>query len=229
MPTVKIQNGKVILKDGKVSCTCCEGCCMYPAEGLGVTYDLDDLPDAITAFGSDLQKRTSGFPGSEFANVIVGYLKEGAPEYGDYAIVRNSEVLDNWQVWSFDNDEWDRGAGFGGVGNCLIQGDGNLTPGNDIVEDQFADCYEVTWDDDGTRSAIVQRASLCVWEGIDFRDQPVVLFYSDTLTKWGVEVVRGAGNDEFNPDNRTKDSDQSAPDAGDGEYGGFIVEEIECP
>ena len=46
--TIKTQNGKVITKDGKVSCECCEECCMYSAQAfLDGLYDWDDLPDII--------------------------------------------------------------------------------------------------------------------------------------------------------------------------------------
>ena len=48
MATIKLQNGKVITKDGKVSCECCDLCCFYPAQGLfDGDYTIDDLPDEI--------------------------------------------------------------------------------------------------------------------------------------------------------------------------------------
>ena len=52
MAKVKTTGGKVILKDGKVSCECCdpvETCCMYPASGLDADpgYTAADLPETI--------------------------------------------------------------------------------------------------------------------------------------------------------------------------------------
>lgn len=52
--TVKTQGGKVILKDGRVSCSCCEeeGCLqyrLYSANLYGVKYEINDLPDSIDA------------------------------------------------------------------------------------------------------------------------------------------------------------------------------------
>jgi hypothetical protein len=37
MATIKMQGGKVILNDGKVSCTCC-GCCGVPGDELAASY-----------------------------------------------------------------------------------------------------------------------------------------------------------------------------------------------
>ena len=70
--TIKTQGGKVITKDGKVSCECCGDCCMYPALPLiNEEYSWDDLPDAINYGDFDqntqeftviftLQKQTQG-------------------------------------------------------------------------------------------------------------------------------------------------------------------------
>jgi hypothetical protein len=227
MPTVKLHSsGKVILKDGKVSCACCESpepdCCMYPADMLGAEggYTAADLPDAVTAFGFDLQKRTSGFPSYEFADVIVGYLKDGTPADGDYAIVRDSETLDNWQVWSFNGDEWDMGAGFGGIGNCLITGDGNLTPGDDTVEDQFADCYEVEIvGGDGAGTYTLIRRSLCVWDNDENNAEedprPMQLYYDTVTDKWLIDV----------DDIYVHDGPQSSPS---GDYGSGQATVTEC-
>jgi hypothetical protein len=223
MPTVKLQNGKVLLKDGKVSCTCCESepdCCMYPADMLGTEggYTAEDLPDVL-----DMRLNCENIGEETIEMTRHGSTYTGAGVDFDYRIAINDDVSPKrWQI-SYDDGIWVPLFGESG-GLCLVSEYQEA-----CVEDQFADCYEVTWDDDGTRSATVQRISLCKWEGIDYRDQRVVLFYSDTSTEWGVQVIRGAENDEFFPDNRTKDSDQSAPDAGDGEYGGFIVEEVACP
>jgi hypothetical protein len=46
--TIKTQNGKVITKDGKVSCECCGFCCFYPAQALADgNISIDDLPDSV--------------------------------------------------------------------------------------------------------------------------------------------------------------------------------------
>jgi hypothetical protein len=59
--TIKTQNGKVITKDGKVSCECCE-CCLYPAQGLADgDYSEDDLPDAVTVDGVSFDRSGTGY------------------------------------------------------------------------------------------------------------------------------------------------------------------------
>jgi hypothetical protein len=50
---IKTQGGKVITKDGKVSCECCEeGPCvlryMYPANLYGTKFGFEDLPEFVT-------------------------------------------------------------------------------------------------------------------------------------------------------------------------------------
>jgi hypothetical protein len=198
MPTVKIQNGKVILKDGKVSCSCCEGCCMYPAEGLGVTYEAADLPDTLWV-------NVGGTVDEEFT-------RDGSRYKNAENTLEIVNVGDSWRLQLISTSE-DLDAGFEG---CLITGDGNYTPGDDTVEDQFADCYEVTWNDDGARSANVTRQDLCNWTGTDNESGSVRLRYNSTTTKW--EVIASLGTE-------AKDSNQSAPDAGAGTYGDYTVTE----
>jgi hypothetical protein len=64
MATVRLQNGKVILKDKKVSCSCCEEpeCCMYPAQALADgQYIEDDLPGAVTIDGTSFDRSGTGY------------------------------------------------------------------------------------------------------------------------------------------------------------------------
>ena len=94
--TIKTQGGKVITKEGKVSCSCCEepeSCCMYSAQNLmnGV-YSAADLPDAVTIGG-------------------VSYSRSGT-SYGD----TTNGVLYEDGVWArYTNGERNERA-------CLIQG-----------------------------------------------------------------------------------------------------------
>ena len=74
MATIKLQpSGAVVLKDGKVSCSCCEvGCCMYPAQALADGgYEVSDLPDDVTVNGT-------GFPrsGTTYGNTTNGVIFE---------------------------------------------------------------------------------------------------------------------------------------------------------
>jgi len=133
--TIKTQDGKVVTQDGKVSCTCCPDCCMYPATQAVSA----DLPDAITLLG-------------------VGSLSKSGTDYGD---TTNGVILESG-VWA---------KYIGGVRTtkaCLIDGDGNLTPGNNSVEDQFEPVYLVTNDIFfPPLTCTVTRVSKCEWNYID--------------------------------------------------------------
>lgn len=73
MATVKLQNGNVILKDGKVSCSCCEPeCCMYAAQALAQSlYSSSDLPDAVTVDGTSFNRS-----GTSYGNTTNGVIFE---------------------------------------------------------------------------------------------------------------------------------------------------------
>jgi hypothetical protein len=151
MPTVKLQNGKVVMNNGKVSCACCETeCCPYPADLLGVTYQAEDLPDEIEMAG------------------VGGILPRTGSGYGDGAIT----VVDG--LWTFDIEalQVDEGIPPYSYSRCLFAG-GTIpdTPILFFVHDTFSDFYEVTWSDDvngnGPGSVILYRVSLCDWDSED--------------------------------------------------------------
>jgi hypothetical protein len=170
MPTVKLQNGKVLLKDGKVSCSCCEeGCCMYPADKLGDTYEAADLPDAVTINGVSSDKYPTGGIPDLMDGGTPGYWKGGTPQTGDYCISEFGSGV--WSLFIYDEDEWDASGGL----PCLIGGDDRFNTGNDEIEDQFADCYGV--DSSYAGLIILRRQSLCVWTGEDICGREVLLFY----------------------------------------------------
>jgi len=163
---------KVVNGQRRVSCSCCEdGCCMYPADQLNAGYTADDLPDAVTvnwegSFTGSMSKSGSGYAGG------------GA----------TLQVVDG--VWQLSDD-----AGIRNVGQCLIRGDGNLTQGDDLVEDQFADTYTVTV---GGTTGIVTRESLCVWRGLTNDGCPIALSYDRGIEeieidaaalKWAIRII----------------------------------------
>jgi hypothetical protein len=158
MPTVKLQNGRVILKDGKVSCSCCAAppepsCCMYPASGLENSFFAADLPATLYGKWGDRADGTFTKSGDEYT-------------LGTVTIRRNT----GGTAWEFYDSTDDATRA---IGNCLIRGDGGLTPGDDTVEDQFNAIYH----EDSTLQDYT-RKSLCVWG-----NTPVGPFYSSwTLT-----------------------------------------------
>jgi hypothetical protein len=71
--TIKAQNGKVVTKDGKVSCECCDvECCLYPAQTLADgEYSANDLPDAVTFDGTSFSRS-----GTSYGNTTNGVILE---------------------------------------------------------------------------------------------------------------------------------------------------------
>jgi hypothetical protein len=180
--TIKTQDGKIITKDGKVSCECCE-CCLYPAQDLlAGLYTVDDLPETLVAVG-------------QFDNPYSFSMTKtgGADPYysGTYEGAATRMIIfdgNSWMVQAFNPDDgWlepqDR-APF----ECLIfnppceicqwrmwwEGIKHtrgfpehlpVSPGTAYVEDQFADTYTVS----GPISGTVTRQSICVWAGTNLR------------------------------------------------------------
>jgi hypothetical protein len=116
---------------------------MYGA-GVGSDglYTAADLPDAITLLG-------------------VGSLTKSGTAYGD---TTNGVILESG-VWARYL------SGVRATKACLIDGNGNFTPGDDTVEDQFASSYSVEMSmfyDYVRGSCVVNRTSLETWEGIAY-------------------------------------------------------------
>jgi hypothetical protein len=195
MATIKRNGDKIILKNGKVSCTCCEEpeCCMYPADQLGVTYTEDDLPDAVwvknTFYGS------SG-DSCGVAGVVLQKNISGDKYYQGTSSC--DDITRDWFIRNY-NGNWLTYAFFANTSSpCLIAGDGNFTPEDDRVEDQFADSYEAIIRFDGAPdyTRTVTRISLCVWiyeDEFDF----VQLRYSSTalgdFEKWDLSLTGDSG------------------------------------
>jgi hypothetical protein len=188
---------KVVNGQRRVSCSCCEGepfCCMYPADELGNLYGADDLPDAVTVNWTDRFTGSMSKSGS-------GYAGGGA----------TLQVVNG--IWRLSDSDGTRN-----VGRCLIRGDGNLTQGDDLVEDQFADSYQVAGDGG---AVTVTRISLCRWEG--FGNQGIAsLTFRNTdddgapAQKWSASIETGSGQQDGEKSNQsspvgTYDQNMSAP------------------
>ena len=163
--TIKTQGGKVITKDGKVSCECCEGpepgCCMYSAQALADgLYTENDLPDAIViTYSSSLQT------------------------FGPYTLTRSGSVFSggpsNEVLVEFAGDLWAVGDGSGGIGSfpCLINDEAAGSGFTVTTEDQFADTYTVSGNPDFNQT--VARTSLGFWigEGTGVQESNATVFY----------------------------------------------------
>jgi hypothetical protein len=127
---------------------------MYPAEGLeNEDFSWEDLPETLVGgFSGYVYSRVEPY---EFDGVWWYY---DAPDDGEKQGIYIERTTSPW--------EWNSGSVGAAFGPCLITGDGNLTPGDDIVEDQFEATYTVTLPASsvvGSQTLTVNRQSLCVW------------------------------------------------------------------
>ena len=171
--TIKTQGGKVITKDGKVSCECCGvECCMYPAQALADgLYSADDLPDTVVQVSSDVPpvvivftKLSSPQPGDGLggAGTPTTYFS-GTDSFGNsvgVGIYSNDEEPKEWKGTKIPNESSE-------FGECLLSigtFQSNLLVWR-ALQDQFAGAYTIG----GPISGTVTRESICVWAGTNLR------------------------------------------------------------
>lgn len=182
MAIVKLQNGNVLLKDGKVSCSCCAPppiCCLYPVQAFLNLYSYDDLPDQVVAGGAVLSKVDGG---GEFGI----YYTDGANEIQFATLWLLSGPITNYKTFE---------------SSCLIEEyiyipfdefDPALPP--IPVEDQFADSYAINgvvggWGNDfgfGVSGYVVSRIDLCTWTG----SYDLVYVSNSTSTESGTSQIK---------------------------------------
>jgi hypothetical protein len=135
--TVKTQGGKVITKDGKVSCECCGPpiCCPYPAqELLDGLYSVADLPDELIFdfFGPDDREI---------------YTKQDPPIGSIHYISDQMNVI---TLLGYEEEAfWSH----------LYENPFCLTSNPNILD--FAQSYSVS----GSISGVVTRVNRCEWSG----------------------------------------------------------------
>jgi hypothetical protein len=193
--TIKTQNGKVITKDGKVSCECCEveECCMYPAEAYGTLYQFEDLPDEIEFKYTNPQ-------GGFFGPLTMSKIQEGLSV--GYRGGPNDEVV-VFNNSSFSWDAADGGGAIPGGGFCLIfDYDAELDILFEaITEDLFANTYSISGPISGTvtrrdkfRTTVDEFAPITIkyncglWTEGELR-----LSFNATKCKWTVNGNEKAG------------------------------------
>lgn len=126
---------------------------MYPwPDPLGYygspVYLFEDLPDNITVDGMSIPKDSG--------------VENGYGYYGGDPFVKAWHVMaratGGWAFYCYPSGPYFEQ-------DCLIAGDGNYTPGDDTVEDQFEPTYALqTYDGYGTREDVtLARVSLCEW------------------------------------------------------------------
>lgn len=85
---------KILTKNGKVSCSCCEqdGCCMYRADELGVGFQEADLPDSVEINGI-----TTNRIGTSYGSSVV-------LENGVWALYLNNRTTQQCLIFDQVND-----------------------------------------------------------------------------------------------------------------------------
>lgn len=150
MATIKLQpSGNVLIKDGKVSCGCCEGCCPYASQALFAgLYTYEDLPDTVLGtgiFGMDEFVMSKLDPPEPSIDSVGTSYYRGTSDGILYGIgINDDEAGDEWLGTELGNED----AQFTG---CLFL----------VLGDQFANTYSVN----GPVSGTVTRTSICTWEG----------------------------------------------------------------
>ena len=177
--TIKRNGDRVILKNGKVSCSCCEGtlglACFYNAVSIYNGYlTINDLPDSYEHIGFfDGETQITIFERSDDSL----YLYYNSTSFGDFqpGEVRVSLVFfpeEDRPKWSYDLfifGEWV--FSFSQI-FCLV----NFSFGTD----RFANSYNINWNADGKSGiATVTRPPLSrCWKSSNGPDQ-VSIYYKD--------------------------------------------------
>jgi hypothetical protein len=154
--TIKTQGGKVITKDGKVSCSCCSQCCLYPADAVwDGKYAIEDLPDFFNA-GGDPPSIYTKLPSFEFSEGGQFKWAYKAPDsefrFGVIAPEPDGSQADDRYYF----EARDRSSScfsltwyFGTVNEVTF------------ISDLFADTYTIS----GPISGTVTRLTACTWVG----------------------------------------------------------------
>lgn len=172
MATIRRNGNLIVLKGGRVSCTCCgEGCCMYPAQALydGI-YTVDDLPDTLLV--------RNGIFGEGLQPAVVLFTKTGtSPDL--YTGENFYDGVNHYYTIKLQTVDWQTGESVSPYWASFTEGDNfpyalNLNPGcliyreddeADWSEDQFADNYIISGFEVAPRT--VTRVSLCEWRSVD--------------------------------------------------------------
>jgi len=167
--TIKTQGGLVLVKNGRISCSCCgvADCCMYPAEYYGSLFDFEDLPDVLI-------DPIGGLPYPKLSEpTLLPFVSPEDPYialYGDVDPSQSQSSGYSYGILASQPDRWAAhvDAGAAPAGSCLVY-DPNLF--GDGPFDDFADSYTGQFYGGIEQTPIgptwtVSRASLCVWEGV---------------------------------------------------------------
>jgi len=210
---------------------CCGGgetCCLYPSSGIAAgDFFLADLPAAISYVDSGTPYSWGKLGAIQTEEVFAYNVGTGLWESigdvsfcydysGGYFIGYKADGS-SWVMVVYNAGD-DRYEILFSIGPCLITGDGNLTPLDDTIEDQFEPTYRVTFDVwvsgvfDTSWDIEAERNSLCAWVGSTGDYGSVNLNHNPESGKFEYSVP-DTGIIEV-----AKDDYQSSPDADGGTY-----------
>jgi hypothetical protein len=160
MATIKLQpSGAVVIKDGKVSCECCDTeCCLYPAKALEEgLYTVDDLPDAILVTNFNFSLDNTIFTKTGNSGIFyTGTNENGHPvEVGLFTYLITGYTI--WVIYLFGERD-----GLSSMPECLItqaQDEASAT------KDTFANSYSVNGPINGTVTRDIELGEECIWNG----------------------------------------------------------------
>ncbi len=164
--TVKLSaDGNILLKNGRVSCTCCAiepGCCYYGADQFGTLWLEQDLPSAMrfAPYGNNTTQTVTVFrSGTTYGPHSFG---------GGYSQKYQLDLVGDSYRWRFYEDAGEGWQVSENV-NCLFQDEAD--DGAWLLDD-FEDTYNVevffeTLDPPSAGSFTITRQGLCEWSGSD--------------------------------------------------------------
>jgi hypothetical protein len=211
MATIKTQlvgsERRILTKNGLISCSCCEaGCCMYPADQLGIGYMEEDLPDEIYLYYRIAGRVSEGIMTRSGSTYVIDPLLGEVTASVVFGIA--------WQFTGlfYVTDDF---LSFQNI--CLIKTSFPFVPPEDgdtqsvdSIVDQFSDTYTVnTYDDfvggSPVSSFVITRTELCLWTGFDGRyggGTDVSLRYTaptPSSTRSSMWTMRGFGRVDGGP------------------------------
>jgi hypothetical protein len=157
---------KAYIDQVRVSCECCEpDCCILPAD-----YDWEYQEEDYFAI------HFSGWPEQlrvNWTGHLVGNIDKSATLFqyqtGNIRIRRNDDFSSYYsRAWILEDLTDPANIVTRTIGRCLIRGDGGITPGDNLVEDLWADQYITNpvgsfYPPYNTYTVTFTRVSLCEW------------------------------------------------------------------
>ena len=200
MATIKLNNGRVILKttegNTRVSCSCCvtipDFCCMYPPEGLGILYAREDLPQTVNLVSLGVGY-TALLTLTESGEAIYEGVASGSSNSPYRLVIKSPSGVALWFVQlQVQSGAWVDAQDWAEL-ECLLSDYGSADdpdwpptpiPNASFRTDNFLDAYTATCTtDSGSTSKTYYREGACVWRSRSGGQVNGTLFYRSNATQ----------------------------------------------